>query len=248
MTASCAPRQLVLDLPVQAASGAGDFLVSASNQAAFDLVGSWPGWREPSALIAGPPACGKSHLASVWQARAQATAIPASALGEDAVIVFRREEVRALVIEDIDRGIGDPRILFHLLNHARETQRYLLLTSRIAPGDLDIALPDLRSRLRALAMINILEPDDGLLSAVLVKLFADRQLAVDPAVISYLVRHMDRSFAAASTTVASIDAIALARQRKVSRAIATEALARSPGGGGCGGEEEEAPDGEVAPP
>ena len=74
-------------------------------------------------------------------------------------------------------------------------------------------------------MITIAEPDDALLSAVLVKLFADRQLNVEPAVISYLIRHMDRSTAAARTVVVAIDTLALARQRKVTRATAAEALA-----------------------
>ena len=52
----------------------------------------------------------------------------------------------------------------------------MLLTSRQAPGEIDITLPDLRSRLRALPLLRIEPPDEGLLKAVLVKLFADRQL------------------------------------------------------------------------
>lgn len=228
-TNSQPPRQLTLDLPFEPATGALDFLTGASNEAAVALIESWPNWRETAALLVGPPACGKSHLASVWQARTHAAKCNAATVCEDTVALFQRDDVRALVIEDIDRGIADQRILFHLLNTARETGRYLLLTSRTAPGDMEIALPDLRSRLRALALIPIAGPDDALLSAVLVKLFADRQLAVEPAVIAYLLRHMDRSFATASATVAAIDALALASHRKVTRALAAIALARTPG-------------------
>ena len=220
-----APRQLVLDLPLDEATGAGDFLISGSNSAAVDLIASWPDWPQPSALLVGPPASGKSHLTAVWRSKSHAASILAADLGEDTVALFQREDVRALTIEDIDRGIGDQRILFHLLNHARETGRHLLLTSRTAPGDLDIALPDLRSRLRALAVITIAEPDDALLGAVLVKLFCDRQLTVEPAVISYLIRHMDRSMESARTIVGDIDTLALERQRKVTRGTAAEALA-----------------------
>ena len=220
-----APQQLVFDLPLDEATGAGDFLVSGSNSAAVDLIQSWPNWPLPSALLVGPPASGKSHLAAVWQARSNARCMMAKDLSEDTVALFQRDDVQALAIEDIDRGIGDQRILFHLLNHARETNRHLLLTSRLAPGDLDIALPDLRSRLRALAMITIAEPDDALLGAVLVKLFSDRQLIVEPAVISYLIRHMDRSMDCARSIVSDIDTLALQRQRKVTRSTAAEALA-----------------------
>ena len=220
-----APRQMVFDLPLRAATGAGDFLVSGSNSAAVELIESWPDWPQQSAVLVGPAASGKSHLAAVWATRSLAPRVEACDLSEGAVNLFQREDTRALIVEDIDQRIGDQRILFHLLNHARETQRFMLLTSKVAPGDLDIGLPDLRSRLRALAMITIAEPDNALLSAVLVKLFADRQLNVEPAVISYLINHMDRSMAAARTVVAAIDTLALARQRKVTRATAAEALA-----------------------
>jgi len=223
------PRQLVLDLPVVEATGAGDFLISGSNRAAAGLIESWPDWAQPSALLVGPPASGKSHLAAVWAEKTGAPSIAAGDLSEATVALFQADETRALRVEDIDRGISDQRVLFHLLNHARETGRSVLLTSAVAPGDLTVALPDLRSRLRALPMIMIAEPDDALLGAVMVKLFSDRQLTVEPAVISYLIRHMNRSMEEARAVVGAIDTLALARQRKVSRATAAEALAGRPG-------------------
>lgn len=225
------PRQLVFDLPLRPASGLGDFLVSQSNAAAVALIDRWPDWPQPAALLAGDAACGKTHLASVWQAQSGAALLAARTLTDEAVTLFQREDVRALVVEDIDRGIDNQRVLFHLLNLARETKRHMLLTSRIAPGDLDVALPDLRSRLRALPVIMIAPPDEALLAAVLVKLFADRQIAVEPAIISYLTRHMERSLEAARSVVSRVDALSLARQRKITRALAAEALAGLEGAG-----------------
>lgn len=219
-----ASHQLVFDLPLREATGAGDFFVSGSNAAAAELVERWPDWPQSSAILVGPAASGKSHLATVWAHKASAHNVTASAIDEATIALFQRDDVQAVVIEDLHIGIADDRILFHLLNHARETGRYLLLTSQIAPGDLDVALPDLRSRLRALAVLTISEPDDALLSAVIIKLFADRQLSVDPTVVSYLARHMDRSMAAARNVVAAIDTLALTRQRKVTRATASDAL------------------------
>ena len=54
------------------------------------------------------------------------------------------------------------------------------------------------------------------MQAVLVKLFADRQIAVAPDVVSYLIRHMDRTFATARQVVAIADRESLAGQRSVS--------------------------------
>lgn len=217
------PQQLALELPHLAALGAEDFLVSASNAAAVQLIEQWPRWPRPSIGLVGPEGAGKSHLVSVWRSRSGAGAVSAAHLSEDAVRTF--EHTRMLAVEDIDQGIADDRILFHLMNLARETAGSLLITSRQAPGDIAIALPDLRSRLRALPLVNIEPPDEPLLKSVLVKLFADRQLAVEPHVINHLSLHMERSMEAANRVVAAADRLALARQRKVTRAIAGEALA-----------------------
>jgi chromosomal replication initiation ATPase DnaA len=222
---SQAPQQLTLDLTLRSARDREDFLVSPSNEAAVALIDRWPDWPGSSALVLGPASSGKSHLANVWQSISHADLMSASALDDTAVMRFQHDGAPALIVEDLDRGISNERVLFHLLNQARETSRSILLTSRIAPGDLLVDLPDLRSRLRALPVLEIAPPDDALLSAVLIKLFADRQLTIEPTVISHILRHMERSMAAANAVVTEIDRLALARQRKVSRATAAEALA-----------------------
>jgi chromosomal replication initiation ATPase DnaA len=219
-----APEQLVLDLGHRTALGAEDFLVGGSNAAAVSLVDCWPDWPSPAALVVGPLRSGKTHLAHVWQLRSGAGIVAASDLSEE--VVGRFETAGALVVEDLDRGIACERTLFHLLNLSREHHAGLLLTSAVPPGDLAISLPDLRSRLRAAVMVEIAAPDDGLLRAVLVKHFADRQLAVDPQVISWLLVNMERTMADAARVVEAIDRLALASRRKVSRALAADALAR----------------------
>jgi chromosomal replication initiation ATPase DnaA len=218
------PEQLVLDLPHRPALALEDFLVGNSNAAAVALIDGWPNWTARAAIVVGPTGSGKSHLTNVWRLKSAASSIQASDLGEDALSEI--EQTGALAIEDLDRGIANERIFFHLLNLTKEKGHALLATSRTAPGDLDVALPDLRSRLRALPMVRIDPPDDEILKAVLVKLFTDRQLTPEPHIISHLALHMERSFEAASKVVEACDQLALARQRSVTRAIAAEALER----------------------
>lgn len=218
------PRQLILDLPHRPALAAEDFLVSDANSAAVALIDRWPDWPQASALVVGPARSGKSHLANVWRLRSGAeTLLPAADIDE--AVIAHLQQSRALVIEDLDRGIGSERVLFHLLNVAKETQAHLLLTSARAPEQLQVALPDLRSRLRALALVRIEAPDEALLRAVLVKLFNDRQLVVEPHVIEHLALHVDRSMAAAARVVDEIDRRALATKRRVTRTLAAEVLA-----------------------
>lgn len=225
------PPQLVLDLPHHTALGRRDFLIGPPNRAAVDLVDQWPNWPSPAVLLVGPAGSGKSHLVTIWRERTGAVVLPAAALREH--LVAPLAAARAIAIEDVDRlgtdaaAAESERIVFHLLNLAREQRTTVLVTSRLQAGAFDPMLPDLRSRLRALPFAALDAPDDALLSGLLVKLFNDRQIKVEPAVITYLVRHMERTMAAAHTLVAEIDARALAAKRAVTRALAAEVLARS---------------------
>ena len=129
----------------------------------------------------------------------------------------------ALVLEDV-AGDFDERALFHLLNLAREEAAFVLLTARSSPSSWPTSVPDLASRLRAIPIVTLTAPDDSLLRAVLVKLFADRQLHVDESLIAFLVARIERSLTAAKAAVLHLDEEALRLRRPVNRALAAELL------------------------
>jgi chromosomal replication initiation ATPase DnaA len=218
------PDQLLLDLPHRPALGAEDYLVSASNRAAADMIDRWPDWPHAVVMVVAPPGSGKTHLGNVWRLKSGAARLTAGTL-EEADIA---KASRALLVEDLHAGIGEERVLFHLLNLVRERKLSMLLTSRIPPGGITVRLPDLRSRLRAVPLVTIAPHDATLLRTVLVKHFADRQLVVEPHVINHIALHMEQSMEAAATIVAEIDRAAMATHRKVTRALAAEVLARQP--------------------
>jgi chromosomal replication initiation ATPase DnaA len=215
-------RQLVLDLPVEARFGRDEFLVSASNEAAFRLIERWPDWSDPLLQLAGPAGSGKSHLAAIWAARSGARVVAAADVALAAVPDLAAAP--ALVIEDVDRRPVDEPALFHLVNRAREAAVPVLFTAAQPLGPGLIATPDLLSRLRRAPRVELGPPDDALLRAVFVKLFADRQLVVDPNVVEYLVVRIERSLARAAEIVAIIDHEALARGRRITRAVAAGVL------------------------
>jgi chromosomal replication initiation ATPase DnaA len=219
---STVPGQLVLALPQRAALGAEDFLVSASNQAAADIIDRWPDWPHHSVMVVAPARAGKTHLGNVWRLKSGALRLAAAQLQERALGKIGN----AILLEDLHEGIGDERALFHLLNLVREHKLSMLLTSRVPPGALTVGLPDLRSRLRALPLVEIAPPDAALLKAVLVKHFADRQLVVEPHVIAHLALHIDRSMEAAAAIVADLDRAAMASHRRITRGLAAEILAQ----------------------
>jgi chromosomal replication initiation ATPase DnaA len=173
-------------------------------------------------VLAGPEGAGKSHLAAIWAQAAGARRISARALDEGKVPAALA--TGAVVVEDAAPGEFDERALFHLLNLAREDEAFVLLTARTAPAGWSLAIRDLASRLKALPVVTLAPPDEALLRAVLVKLFADRQLAVDESLVGYLVTRIERSFAAARAVVTALDEEAMRQQRPLTRALAAEVL------------------------
>lgn len=214
------PRQLALALDHAANLTRDDFLPGPSNENALALLDRWPDWPARVLALVGPEGSGKSHLASIWATESGARFMSARALAIDALP--EALATGALVLEDCAADAVAERALFHLLNLVREEDGWLLITARTAPTLWNIALPDLASRLRAIPMAMLDMPDDALLRAVMVKLFADRQLAVDEALIAYLLPRIGRSFAAARDAVETLDREALQQGRPVNRTLAAE--------------------------
>ena len=231
------PRQMPLMLDHRPALGRADLLVSAANAEVVRLLSGWRDWPRRHMALVGPARAGKTHLAHVWMHESGAELLPAARLDEAAVERLARhgrvviEDVDALATLDPARRRAVEGALFHLYNIAVAEGAWLLLTGRAAPGRWPVETPDLASRLAALPVARVAPPDDKLLSSLMVKLFADRQLRVAPEVIRYLARRIERSFAAVEGAVETLDRLSLARGRPVTRALAAEVLGA--GGGGA---------------
>jgi chromosomal replication initiation ATPase DnaA len=225
MTAPVRPRQLLLALAHGESFAREDFLEGPSNAAALALVDAWPDWPNRIMAVTGPEGSGKSHLAAVWAEASGARRVAARSLAE--TDVPSALATGALVLEDLVPGAFDERALFHLINLAREEGAFVLITGREPPAGFRVAIRDLGSRLRAIPSVHLQPPGDALLRLVMGKLAADRQLALDEAVINYLANRIERSFAAVRSAVVRLDEESMRQHRAVTRALATE-LFRDP--------------------
>jgi chromosomal replication initiation ATPase DnaA len=208
--------QLVLPLETRSALGRGDFIVAPANERAVAFLDSYPGWTAPAAVLYGPPACGKSHLAAVWAQSAGARILDAGDLQGDI-------PGGPLVVENIGAGLAEAP-LFALLERGAP----LLLTAQLPPSEwpqaFKLSLPDLVSRARALLAFPLWAPDDALLMGLAVKLFADRQLAVPENVVAHMIRSLERSPEAIRDFVTRADAAALAAKRPINTNLINELL------------------------
>ena len=221
-------RQLALDLAHRPAIGRSDFLVADSNAVAVEWIDRWPDWPGVGLALHGPAGAGKSHLASVFRERSGARNLAAESLtlAEPPNLL---DEATACVIDDLDQtalqDAATQRGLLHLFNLLAERRGSLLLIGREPPARWALTLADLRSRLVTLPAVALGAPDDALLRAVLIKLFADRQLTIAEPVLQFLTARMERSFAAARALVEALDQAALSGHRTLTVPLARETLA-----------------------
>jgi len=216
--------QIPFDIPVREAFEAEDYLVTPSNEAAVHWLDRWPRWPNSHCVILyGTIGCGKTHLSHVWQNKSNATSADINDLDMTNLLKVPCN----IIIEDIDSLLdttGVPEKLFHLYNWQKETGSSLMLTASQHPKYWPVSLPDLKSRMLAAMALEIGPPDEDLLTAVMVKQFADRQINIPMEVVLFLIPRMERSFEAVRDMVRRIDKLALSQKRKITIPLVRDLL------------------------
>lgn len=198
-----------------------DFIEGDGNRLALAHIRAFPNWPGPLTLIEGPAKSGKSHLARIWAGRNGAhLAAPGELEG-----LSGEGGTLPVVVEDVERSDYAEAALFHLLNQSMRDGRALLMTTREPIANWPFETDDLKSRARLAARFTVALSDDIQLSQMFVKLFGDRQVTVDPKIVSYLVARMERSPEEAVALAELVDRIALSRGTAITRSVAAAALA-----------------------
>ena len=223
-------QQLTIEFDHRPSFGKEDFIVAKCNVEAVSMLDSWPNWPFFAVCLYGPEGCGKTHLANVYANHVSLTSnypykIPFVNAKDIHMSILHKlfEQHNCLIVENLEE-LTDFEAMFHLYNLYKNEGGNILFTSKNAPARLNIPLPDLRSRLNAVPAIEIKEPDDELLSALIIKLFSDRQLSVSLDLMNFILSNMERSFSYAPKLVAEIDAVSLAKKRAISIPIVKEAI------------------------
>lgn len=215
-------RQLPLNLGHRFASGRADFLVTDTNKDAVGWIDAWPDWPSNALGLYGPKGCGKSHLVHVFAAKTGAQILSIEDLkSRDPLSIA--ESCKA-VAWDNSESLPDEQAFFHFFNAMRASGKSLLIVGRTAPARWPVSLPDLRSRLAGMPAVEILAPDDTTMTAVLTKLFHDRQLEISPGLIDFVLKRIPRTFAAIQKLVGAVDQEALAQNRKITVPLVRDVL------------------------
>ena len=218
-------EQLTIKMPNRSALGREDFMVNECNQAALDFVDSFYKSKIRTGVLIGPKGSGKSHLVNVFCNNTEIDKLKIlQNFNIDIYKIF--EENDAIIIEDIDlvSSKDEEEHLFHCINLSKELKKILLLTSGTELSNINIKIPDLRSRLDSLQRIKILEPNDDLMNSLILKLFHDRQILIKPNILIYLLKRIDRSYAGISEIISLIDNASLSKNKSISISLIKELL------------------------
>jgi len=205
--------QLPLDLESGDRYSRDRFIATTELAATMGVLLHPDQWLSPHLILLGPSGSGKTHLGHIFAAQTHGRFLTA---GETRNLDFSALESVSYVIDDADKASEDA--LFHLFNHVQKTGQQLVLLTENQPIAWNVGLPDLSSRLNAMRIITLPEPDENLLVAILNKLFAQRAISPSPDLIDYIVRRMDRSVSAAQKIVTELEHYA--NGRAFNRALA----------------------------
>lgn len=200
-------------------------VVTEANRDAARLLTDWRTWPNGALALVGPKGAGKTHLALAWALEAGARQVSATAAPDDAAAVFQEADGR-LFIDDAD-GPRDEGMLWRVLDLARTRGGAVLLVATSPPSAWPAAVPDLRSRLGALAVARLGEPDQALMEVVLRRICREQFIQLSDDAARYLARRLPRTFAAAHRWAAALDAELTRGARPVSRKAAERALEKA---------------------
>jgi chromosomal replication initiation ATPase DnaA len=199
-------------------------VVTAANQDAAQLLTEWKSWPGGALALVGPQGSGKTHLALAWAMETGARELAPDASPEDAVARF--EESGRIFIDGAD-GQRDEAMLWRLLDLARARRGAILMTAAAPPSAWVTTIPDLRSRLSAMAVARLKEPDEALLEVVLRRLCREQFIQLREDAAKYLAARMPRTFAAARDVAEALDQSIIKGSRPVTVAMARRALERA---------------------
>ena len=218
-------KQLYFDMPDKTALGIEDYIITESNSFAFDLISRMIRGEINQGVISGPPFSGKTHLSKILIKN----------IGSNESLYIDRDYKKIIekvgssnliVIENIDKVLEDKseEDLFHIINFTKENDKKLLMTSCKSIFNIEFKLEDLKSRLNAILEAKIMQPDDELMKLVLIKIFNDKQLLINPNVINFLKSRLERSYKSINDFIEKIDKFSLEKGKKITIALINDLI------------------------
>ena len=204
--------QLILKFPFKTNYLEKDFFVSSNNFEAYKLIESWPNWSNKWINIYGPIGCGKTHLINILKNKLKLTEIDAKNFDSKANI--KLENYQCLVIENFENNINE-NLLYSSINHIKQLDKHIIITSRKSIRGLNVKLSDLKSRFDSFLSLSINLPTDDMIRVIISKNFSDKQIDLNNKNLEFILKNIERSYEKISKFIKDIDDISLSTGKSI---------------------------------
>ena len=167
-------------------------------------------------FLYGPKKSGKSYLSKIW-------------LDKNNAIEYNNNYELVLKIQKnilIDNLLlYDQEKIFHIVNNCILNNSKILITSDNKINLIDFKFNDLSSRLKTFVNLEINQPNDEMLLAILTKLLVDKQFIIKSnEIFEYILRRVDRSYQGIYEIVKKLDILSLEKKRQLTIPLIKEIL------------------------
>ena len=214
-------NQLIFKFPFKTNYIKQDFFVSSSNFEAYKLIESWPNWPDKSINVHGPSGCGKTHLSKILATQMETIFINSKNFNEETIV--KNKLFKCLIIDNFNNNINE-KLLYSMLNHLKQIDKYVLINSLKPINQIKFKLPDLASRSKNCIYAEIENPDDELLFAIILKNFSDRQIKIEKKIINFIISRIDRSYRKIDEFIYKIDELSLKKKKPINLKTIKEIL------------------------
>ena len=194
-----------------------DFFVSKSNALAHKVLLNREN-PEKYIYLKGPSKSGKTHIGKLWQNINNAILFDYNDYDQ---IIFHKKNI---FIDNLTFELDEEKI-FHLINHCYNNKLKILITSSVSLFESQLKIIDLSSRLKSFYFIEILDPDDELISNLLIKHLYDRQIQIfDDKIFSFIIKRINRTYLDIYNFIDKIDNLSLSKKRQITIPLIKELL------------------------
>ena len=189
-----------------------EFFVSSNNFEVYKLIEAYPNWPDKWINIYGSKGCGKTHLANILKDKASINYYnPAQIKNET---LKNLNNCNFIIIDNYNHDIEE-NLMYTFLNHSKQLNNYLLITSPIPLSKMKIKLKDLKSRLSSFIEVGIGLPTDDLLRVIISKSFSENQIELSVRNLEFIIKNIDRSYEKIFTFIKEIDKVSLSSGKSI---------------------------------
>ena len=212
-------QQKVLNFKFDKSYNEKDFILDSSNEKALLFFNKFPDWENKLINLVGSEKSGKTFLLRILNKKNDfyyLNTFPENNEEFDKLFNFERFL--------LDLNELDELKFFSILNHCIINDKYLVVTSLVPLTQLNLSLPDLKSRIKQFYILNIDIPSDQLIYSLILKFFSDNQVVIKKELIKFIVKKIDRSYPRINQFLVKLNDLSIERKKKIDFKLINEII------------------------